>query len=378
MTPFQNAYPQDIKALTPLRFAAAMWVLLYFFGDRMGLEWRQSSGFIAKGYMGVDLFFILSGFILAHVYGPQVIEKRFNFGSFLWARLARLYPVHLVTLGILIVLAVLAKALGVAVASAFDFTTLWGQFLMVQAWGFIPAGGWNHPAWSISAEWFAYLVFPLSFALIGVFRRKPWVGVVGSSVFLFLLFVCVPIIPQFEGVGLTELTSNGGALRIIPSFLMGVALWRLGQMVALNAAMAWAGVAVSGLWVVIVPSLGANDAIIWLGLSSLIFCLAETSKSSDGGWLGAPSAIWLGEASYSLYMIHMPVDLVWFQAIKRLLPGSVGEGVALAAVLGALVMSLIAAGVLYQFIERPARAWLRTRDPFKKRPIRAQKQERVR
>jgi hypothetical protein len=44
MIPFANAYPQDIKILTPLRFAAAMWVILYFFGDRLGLGWRDALG----------------------------------------------------------------------------------------------------------------------------------------------------------------------------------------------------------------------------------------------------------------------------------------------------------------------------------------------
>lgn len=367
MTSFQNAYPQDIKALTPLRFAAAMWVLLYFFGERLGMGWREVSGFIAKGYLGVDLFFILSGFILAHVYGPQVIGKRFNYGSFLWARLARLYPVHLATLGMLVAIAIAAKAIGIETASAFDFGTLWGQVFMVQAWGLIPAGGWNHPAWSISAEWFAYLVFPLSFALIGFCKRAPWAGVAGSVALFFGLYWLVPIVPQFGGAGLTELTANGGALRIVPSFLMGVALWRFGQIISLTSNLAWSGVGVSAMWVILVPSLGANDALTWLGLASLIFCLAETSKTGGGGVLAAPMAVWLGEASYSLYMVHMPVDLIWFQAINRLMKVPNGSALAWIIVFGAMLASIVLAGLLFELIERPARTALRKFDPFKKR-----------
>jgi peptidoglycan/LPS O-acetylase OafA/YrhL len=365
MTSFTNAYPQDIKPLTPLRFAAAVWVLAFFFGDRLGLQWREASGFIAKGYMGVDLFFILSGFILAHVYGPQIIGQRFNYGSFLWARLARLYPVHLVTLGALVLLVIVAGAVGLEVNAAFDFSTLWGQILMVQAWGVIPTGGWNHPAWSISAEWFAYLVFPISFGVIGLIKRAPWASVALAGSAFGGLFMLVPTFGFFGGVSLTELTQNGGALRIIPSFLMGVALWRLGQTTLLSSSTAWAGAALSLVWVVLAPSLGANDAVTWVGLVGLIFCLAETSKTGTGGLMAAPLALWLGEASYSLYMVHMPVDLVWFQVIGKVFQPEPGSSLALILVLGAMVASMIGAAILYQFIERPARNFMRERDPFK-------------
>ena len=364
---FQNAYPQDIKPLTPLRFAAALWVLLYFFGERAGLGWREASGFVAKGYLGVDLFFILSGFILAHVYGPGRIDGRFNFGSFLWARLARLYPVHLATLAMLVALALAARLIGIDLHDAFDFRQLWGQLLMVQAWGVVPAGGWNHPAWSISAEWFAYLVFPLCFALVGMARRAPWAGVAAAAALFGGLFLVIPHLDIFGGTDLTQLTANGGALRIIPSFLMGIALWRLGQSVSLPAPAAWTGAGLNAAWIVLAPSLGAPDAITWLGLAGLIFCLAETAKTSSDGILAAPTALWLGEASYALYMVHMPVDLVWFQALQRIGLAPVGGLPAVAAVIGAMGASMLAAGLLYQWIERPARSWLRARDPFKKR-----------
>ena len=346
MAEFKNAYPQDIKALTPLRFGAALWVLLFFFGDRLGLTWREASGFIAKGYLGVDLFFILSGFILAHVYGPQVIGKRFNYGSFLWARLARLYPVHLVTLGALVLLALVAGTLGIKVNAAFDFGTLWGQLFMVQAWGLIPSGGWNHPAWSISAEWFAYLVFPISFGVMGLLKRAPWTGVGFAAAGFGGLFILVPTLSHFGGVALTELTQNGGALRIIPSFLMGIALWRLGQITMLSSFVAWAGAALSMTWIVLAPSLGANDVITWVGLVGLIFCLGETSKTGTGGLMAAPVALWLGEASYSLYMVHMPVDLVWFQVVDRAFQPALGSILALILVLGAMVASIVSAAIL--------------------------------
>ncbi len=91
-------YPADIRPLTGLRFVAAFWLLIYFFWERFDLGPRDSIGIVQAGNYGVDLFFILSGFVLAHVYGPQVEAKAFSWRSFVWARLARIYPLHLICL----------------------------------------------------------------------------------------------------------------------------------------------------------------------------------------------------------------------------------------------------------------------------------------
>ncbi len=362
---FSNAYPADIKPLTALRFAAAAWVLLFFFGDRLGLGWREASGLVAKGYLGVDLFFILSGFILTHVYGPAVIAGRFSFKGFLWARLARLYPVHLVTLVSLVLLALIAGHLGLEISEAFDYRHLWAQILLVQAWGVVPGGGWNHPSWSISAEWFAYLVFPLAFGALAFGAARPRLALSIAIGMFILLYLAAPYMPFANGAGLTDFTQFG-AIRIIPSFATGIALWWLGQKVTLGRSLAWAGVAASLAAIVLASFLRLSDIVIWTSLAGLIFTLAELSKIGGGGPLAAPLAIWLGEASYALYMVHMPVDLVWFQLVRRVVSNPNDPTVALVAVIGVILASLLAAGLLYTYIERPARAWLRANAPFKK------------
>lgn len=179
------------------------------------------------------------------------------------------------TLGALVVLALVAGAVGIEVNAAFDFGTLWGQVLMVQAWGIIPTGGWNQPAWPISAEWFVYLVFTVPFGVIGFLKRAPWAEAAFAGAAAFGgLYMLVPTLSSFGGAKLTDLTQNDGAFPMIPSFLMGVALWRLGQTTLLSSSVAWAGAALSLAWVILTPGLGANDAVTWVGLVGLIFCLA--------------------------------------------------------------------------------------------------------
>jgi peptidoglycan/LPS O-acetylase OafA/YrhL len=360
-----SLYPTDIRILTSLRFAAALWVLVYFFGGKIG--WHDASGFAAKGYLGVDLFFILSGFILAHVYGARIESQgigKFAFGSFLWARLARIYPVHLVVLLGMVLLWAVATALGISIDKGFDPTTLWAHVTLVHAWHTVPSGGWNHPSWSISAEWFAYLIFPLVAALCAALFK---LGRLLPLVLIALFPLAWVISQQISPASLTELTGEGGFLRIIPSFFAGAALWWVGRSVVLPPAFGLGMVVLSALWLVIATSVRAPDVISWFGLAGLVFGLAETSKSANAGFARGKVAIWLGEISYSLYMGHVLVDLVVTQIAKRIVTdpaqlATISPLVALAGFLGSLVF----AGVLFHGVETPARNWLRKRDPFKR------------
>src|SRR5438552_1036534 len=89
MGPMANTAPENLKPLTALRFFAAMWVVSYHYWPDLTAAARPA--LVAKGYLGVEMFFVLSGFILSHVYLSSAGEGRFRYGAFLWARLARVY-----------------------------------------------------------------------------------------------------------------------------------------------------------------------------------------------------------------------------------------------------------------------------------------------
>lgn len=123
---------ENLRVLTSLRFFAALWVVLFhYWPDLTGVSTLPS--FIAKGYLGVELFFILSGFILCHVYRSAVEEGRFEYGGFLWARLARIYPVHLVTLVGMGAMAIIAGQLGLGVdANILSWSSLPANLTLTQ------------------------------------------------------------------------------------------------------------------------------------------------------------------------------------------------------------------------------------------------------
>lgn len=349
-------YPSDIRSLTGLRIVAAAWVLAFHFRNHLGLDLGRF-GLVAKGYLGVDLFFILSGFILSHVYMKAWSDERFSYGGFLWARLARIYPVHLVTLAATVALWLLAGHFGATFDPvAFDPKVLPQHLLLIHAWGTTPSAQWNFPSWSISAEWFAYLAFPVAAWASVALSQRPRVGVILA----LAVFVAMMTVTTAVGAPLTKMTSQGGVLRIIPAFLMGVALHRLGSRYDLSLLAARLGVLIATTWVVVATSVGLGDIWIWPALAGLIFCLAECAKAGRSGVLAAPLLVYLGEVSYAVYMTHLPVDIGYFEARERWAPGIMPW----AAWVGVMVVCLMVSVAVHHLVERPARAWLRARDPF--------------
>jgi peptidoglycan/LPS O-acetylase OafA/YrhL len=352
-------YPDDIKPLTGLRFIAAFWLLLYFFWDRLGLMPRAEVPLINDGAMGVDLFFILSGFILAHVYGPQVEAKTFNWGGFIWARLARVYPLHVACLFAMIALWAAATAIGAPLQQeAFVVSQIPAHLLLVQAWGFVGSDGWNFPSWSISAEWFAYLTFPVTFAIAALFRRMPLLGLT----FAGAMFVGLIAVAHAMGFVLIDMTWQGGALRIIPSFLMGIMLWMVGRNVTMPAWAAQAGVVISLLLVIGLASLNIAAEMVWPALAGIVFFLAETSKHEGKALCASKRWVYLGEISFAAYMVHLPVDIVFYQIVERLV-GKPDGALALGIGFVAMVVSWVIAALAHALIENPARNFMRKHTP---------------
>ena len=169
----------EIKALTGLRIVAALWVVLFHFRP---LLWQAAPDFASAlapildcGAQGVDLFFILSGFVLTWNYLDKMGKSWSTRATlrFLWLRLARVWPVYLVTMHLAALWIIFTLNVGhvpsetVSTLNAISYIR---QLLLVQLWfqPFFDGSSWDGPAWSISAEWLAYLVFGL--LILVVFR----------------------------------------------------------------------------------------------------------------------------------------------------------------------------------------------------------------
>ena len=155
----------EIRALTGIRGIAALWVLFLHFGSELSVLITQVDKLkpiFSKGHVGVDLFFILSGFIITSVYSSVENWEAEKVKSFIRKRFARVYPVHLFTLLILAGLVLLSKLMGKSISGDYSVQEFWYNVFMLQGFP-ISAASWNYPSWSVSAEFFGYLViFPLT------------------------------------------------------------------------------------------------------------------------------------------------------------------------------------------------------------------------
>ncbi len=204
-----------------LRFLTALCVLLFHYELFVRKGVPLEDRIFRRFDVGVDFFFILSGFVIAHSTDGRMSGPR-EYLQFLVRRLARIYPLHVATLIAAAGLAVLVVSLGMKIndPGRYDPRYLLDNLLLIQAWGLDDRLSFNTVAWSISAEWFLYLTFPLSVALVS--RLGPVVSllIVTTAVLLMNVTSLYGLMSPWA-----DRNYNAAMIRALPSFTIGIALW---------------------------------------------------------------------------------------------------------------------------------------------------------
>jgi peptidoglycan/LPS O-acetylase OafA/YrhL len=345
-----------LPALDGLRALAALWVVAFHATAFTG----SAIPVIRHGYLGVDLFFVLSGFVLAHVYAPAFAREGLAFyARYFCRRVARLWPVWLAVLALFALKAEIGRwsGLGGGGLRLADDPGLWSVYaLLMQSWGWADPERINPPGWSLSYEWAASLLLPLALAT-AVRLRTALAG------FALALAGLAAHALYTHGHGLPSLhtaAAHGGA-RVAAEFLAGVFLWRAWHQAA-GAPAASAQLA-GACAVLAIASMVVLAPVLWLDhLLIVLFVGLLGGVAAGRGLLAAllsgrvPRAI--GEASYALYIVHWLVfECLWW-AFGRLglAVGSMAGWLFFAAL---IALSLAAGFVLHVAIERPARRALR-------------------
>ena len=365
----------EIKALTGLRIVAALWVVLFHFRPMLA---DAAPGFrdalapvLNCGAQGVDLFFMLSGFVLTWNYLDRMGRTWSTRATvhFLWLRLARVWPVYLVTLHLAVLWVIFTLHVGRVPSpdvSQFTATSYIRQILLVQLWfePYFDGSSWDGPAWSISAEWLAYLLFGLLVLVIFRIKRATrarslmWLAFAASLPPVLLLLASgqfytpwswLPrIVTQFAAGALAcaavrrlRLTDRA---RRRAGYLSVLVLVALVGILYLFDAHPISGVQDSGgvvdvLFVPLVMTLAIGVGSLPRLLSTRLICYG-------------------GEISFCLYMVHELVHTAWGWAVEQFeLP--LQDFPWKWNVFGLLAISVGASILLHHFVEEPARRWMR-------------------
>jgi peptidoglycan/LPS O-acetylase OafA/YrhL len=365
----------EIKALTGLRIIAAVWVVLFHFRPLLRESAPDFSDALAPvlncGAQGVDLFFILSGFVLTWNYLDRMGRSWSTRATlhFLWLRLARVWPVYLVTLHLAAAWVIFTMHVGhvpsedVSRLTAVSYVR---QLLLVQLWfqPYFDGSSWDGPAWSISAEWLAYLLFG-SLVLV-IFRMAH----ATRARNLFWLAVAASLPPVLLLLASGQFYTPWSWLpRIVMQFIAGALLaaavirLRLTDRVRRGA-----GYLSALLIAVIVGLLYVLDAhpvpgvIDSSGLVDVLFVpLVMTLGIGVGSLpmlLSSRVMVFGGQISFCLYMVHELVHTGWTWAAEQFQLTLQGAGGKL-TVFGLLAIAAGIATVLFHFVEEPARRWMR-------------------
>ncbi len=382
---------QSLPLLTPLRGIAALMVVLFHARLLLFPQWMESiaghTQLIENGYLWVDLFFILSGVVLAHVYGEAFTRtpRTASYGRFLWLRLTRVYPLYLVTLLLLVGWELYKARHGVGFYAGPLFKMWEWEGMPPFGSPFTPAEAlpsallllqvvtdhgltWNFAAWSLSVEWISYLLIPLA---VTRSRRSHLAPLLALTVLAFIV----------HSRGTLDVTSGALAVgRGVSEFVLG--LWLLPRVKAAKG-LPMMKRDLPLLIAFVLPfalmqfTMTPQLTLLLIGSYILLIWIAACQGERQSPLLRLLDnrfANWLGDLSYSIYLLHALVLLTGCELIHYLAPGLTewwyGQTNPLLGVVATLLMLAVLIGLSflsYNLLERPLqrrlRRWGKSRQP---------------
>ena len=362
MTGFKHN--DKLDALTSLRFfAAAMIVHLHSFAFFK----VPYISFIYVLGQGVSFFFILSGFILAYNYD---VEPRRSWRDFYIARFARIWPAHVAALGLYFIVTINpfegVASLGLRIATLISNLLLCQSFFPVQVFFF----SYNAVSWSLSTELFFYLLFPLL-----IWRRAeslPWEALLISAA-LAVLFVSMGVYFDIPLMSKTTFDlSLAGLIVVNPlarlfEFSLGIFACALYRRICTTTLVSWSALEAIALLFVGISMWASVDGhithiatpaikyyVMWSGSALAFFALIiifACNRGQISRLLARRPFVFLGEISFSLYLVHQPI-------IRRIGQSHLLSPERFLDICIYWAICLVLAYGLYALVETPMRHWI--------------------
>lgn len=384
--------PVPIPALTGVRIFLALFVVYFHFGQSiLAGSPAVFRNFAGSGYASVSIFFLLSGYVLAYNYLGGRAAKR---GAFWIARLARLAPAYWAAMCVSFTFYVYACFIHTAQAPS--FATIAIALTFTHAW-FVKLDLWNSPAWSLSCECFFYFLFPFFAGPIMRLDRSRLRCLIVAVALLSMLPPLVYFLWLRDGVPFKSLTQasitnyspDPGTLEFrhrlthigaystfmynpfahLPVFLLGMGLGRyklafaerrrtLSARLAPHASLLLTlGLLAASGWM---PHLVLHNGLIAMAFAGFVFYV-DTLWGPLVRFLSTRAIVLLGDASYAVYILQVPLWQAYDSVVRHLHLGSPDAGqITLGVLAGFLVFLCGTAVITFVMIERPFRRLVRS------------------
>lgn len=335
----------EIRSLTGLRGLAALYVMIYHYSAGVVPSHGVINNLRAHGYLSVDLFFALSGFVMAMMYAGEFLERTTwrSYFSFLGRRVARVYPLYALATLVAAALGALGWLEYHSQKLAVDLPL---NLLMVQSW--FSRESLDMPAWSISAEWAAYLSFPVLVLL--TFSRSKWV----TGLTVIVALVTVPYALPAD-----RLMSLGVPLaRCLSAFVLGLFAYRLTLVPRVSALrdLPWLEPVVTVVFLGLLGTTSAEAATVFFSPVLIFFLSAD--RWSVSRLLRTRLVHRLGVLSFSIYLIHNLLPGLMEKVHRAVNNRGMAHG-QVAAALVAVPLTLVMAEFACRWVEMPARKAVR-------------------
>lgn len=341
------------EALDSLRGVCA--VLVVMFHMPVASHWRDW-GLVQHGYLFVDYFFVLSGFVIAHAYAHR-LKTTVDAGRFMVRRLGRVWPLHALMLAAFVGLELVRLWTHFDGATPFtrdrSIESIFTNLLLIQAFNIHPSLTWNGPAWTLSVEVGCYVVF--AGLVLATPRAWRWIGAA--------LAVVGAVIVLTQAKRYMNTTYDFAFPRAVYGFFLGAllqAFWTGLPRLKGAAATALEIATVVGICVFIGYATGPTTVLVTL----LFLFSVQVFAGEDGALsrlLDSRPLVTLGRWSFAIYMVHMFVLVVtliigrkldWLPQGRRIDFGSVWLNDLFA--IGLFGMIVVLAVLAHRFVERPA------------------------
>jgi peptidoglycan/LPS O-acetylase OafA/YrhL len=344
---------KELNGLTGLRFLAAFYVFVFHMQMQFGLSFLPVplANIIGQGALGVNAFFVLSGFILTYNYTGYFTEDKAHswqqYRRFVSRRFFRIYPVYLVGL----LLSVLVSYVFRSYPSSFPVLLLLNALMLESYLPSLSMEWYGGGAWSISTEFFFYLLFPLILSHLVRSKRKEY---------LLILLALVLVVSSLPGAYFTlhqasrfELAYSFPPSRLaefVCGMLLGLLMLRhsfrisegllLILLLLTSIYLATFGPYVSGFTV--------HNAVVIPTIMAMICVLSKSENTRFFKWVGSRCMIYLGRISYSFYIVQIPLmSIVDCLMAKHIVHR--GDNI---LVLLMLISNLVLAAILFEVVEK--------------------------